>query len=268
VRDYAGGDGNLRLIEANDRIQLGMTFAMNLAWARNRMTEITDATADNVRLIAGGLDQYYVGMIAQDSLGSSSITELLEAGEGLDFSTSQAGSTSEIGLMQILAAHGVDEATLSSRGGSISRVSLQAASENMATGRVDVWVQMIVAGHPRLSELAFSNDLQLLGMSDEAMSNLESRGFVPAELPGGVFQGIDDPVVMPGTSTILIANAAMDEEVAYAMTRGIIENIDAIKSENAALRNFTLERAADVESNGGAPLHPGAERAYREAGVI
>jgi uncharacterized protein len=268
VRDFAGGDGNLRLIEADQRVQLGMTFSMNVAWARNRMTEITDATADNVRLIAGGLDQYYVGMVAQTSIGVRSVSEILDAGRGLRVSTSQAGSTSDIGALQILAAHGVDEAANNARGGSYARVSLQAASENMITGRSDVWVQMIVAGHPRVSELSFSHNIRLLGMSEEAMANMQAAGFGRAEMPAGTFNGMDEPVVMPGASTILIANAAMDDDVAYRITRAIIDNMDALKAENAGFRDWTLQRAADVEAGGGAPLHPGAERAYREAGVI
>jgi TRAP transporter TAXI family solute receptor len=119
-----------------------------------------------------------------------------------------------------------------------------------------------------MSEVAFSHDIRLLSMSDAAMDHMRGLGFTPTELPPGTFSGIDEPIVLPGSTTVMIANVTMDEDVAYRITRSIIENFDSIKSDLAGLRNWTLERAADVELGGGAPLHPGAERAYREAGII
>src|SRR5690606_38821557 len=139
-------------------------------------------------------------------------------------------------------------------GGSIQRVSLQAASENMATGRADVWVNMLVGGHPRTMELAHSHDLRFLGLSEEAMNNMRELGFVPSELPAGAFPGHDEGVMLPGTATLLIANEELDEEVVYAVTKALIENIDAIKQENASLRGWDLKAAADTELAGGIPL--------------
>lgn len=267
VRDFAGG-GNVRLIEADQRIQLGFNQSVDVFWARNRMTEISDATADNVRLIAAGLDQYYVGVVAMRSTGVTSVSDLFATGRGVRISTTPAGSTGDIGATQLLAAHGLDEAANNARGGSYVRVSTVAASENIIAGRSDIWVQLIVEGHPRMSEVAFSHDVRLLTMSDEAMDHMRRVGFTPAAIPVGTFRGVDEPVLMPGSTTVMIANASMAEDTAYRITRAIIENFDAIKSEQSALRDWTLERAADVEVGGGAPLHPGAERAYREAGVI
>ena len=268
VRDFAGGDGNIRLIEADQRVQLALGFSMNLAWARNRMTEITDATADNVRLIAGGLDQFYLGVMAMPSLGATTLSELIDAGRGLRISTTQAGSSGDIGVNLLLRAHGIDEAENARRGGSITRVSQQAASENLATGRADVWINMVVAGHARAVELSLSHNMMFLGLSDEAQDFMTRSGFPPSVMPAGTFANQPTDVRMPGTETIIIANASMDEEIAYRITTALIENMAAIRSETAALANFTPERAVDVERAGGAPLHPGAERAYREHGFI
>lgn len=268
VRDFAGGDGNLRLIEANERVQLALTFSMNLAWARNRMTHITDTTADNVRLIAGGLDQFYLGMMALRSLGVTTISEAWDAGRGLRISTTQPASSGDIGTSMLLAAHGIDEAENTRRGGSITRVSLQAASENMVMGRSDVWINMLVAGQPRATELAFSHDMTFLGLSDAAQDFMTDNGFPPAILPAGSFNRQTEDVRLPGSETIIVAHADLDEDIAYRITMSLIENMEAIRSETAALANFTPERAVDVERAGGAPLHPGAERAYRAAGII
>lgn len=268
VRDFAGGDGNLRLIEADDRVQAAFTFSMNVAWARRGMTDISDATAENVRLLAGGMDQYYIGMMALDSIGVETLSEAIAEERGLQIATTPPGSSGDIGVSLLLRANGIDEDTLNQWGGGVSRVSLQAASENMVTGRADVWVNMLVPGHPRTTELAFGHPLRFLGLSDEAMAAMTEFGLNPAELPAGTFEGQDESVMLPGTSTILIANASLDDDIAYTMVRTIIENIEAMKEENASLRNWDMSVAANSELAGGAPLHPGAERAYREAGLL
>lgn len=268
VRDFAGGDGNLRLIENDDRVQAAVTFSMNVAWARRGMTDISEATAENVTLLAGAMDQYYIGMMALDSIGVDTLSEAIAQERGLHIATTPPGSSGDIGVSLLLRAHGIDEATLNSWGGSISRVSLQAASENMVTGRADLWVNMLVAGHPRATELAFGHPLRFIGLSDEAMANMTDLGLNPAELPAGAFEGHDAGVMLPGTSTILIANQNLDEDYAYQMVKAITGNLDGIKSEMSSLGGWDMAAAADTELAGGIPLHPGAERAFREAGII
>lgn len=268
VRPYAAADGNLRLIEADEKIQLGMTFSTNLAWARAGMTEVSDATADNVRLVAAGLDQYYVGMAAAASKPYDTLSEALKAGNGPRISTLPPGSLGEIVTNLLLRAHGMDEAALEAQGGSIDRVGIDAASSAVASGKADVWINPIAQGHPKMTELTISHDVKLLGVSEEAMAKMTEFGFSPAVLPAGSFEGQSADLQLPGTATTLIANASMDDELVYGITKSLIDNMDAIKAENASLRRLSPETAADTSLAGGIDLHPGAQRAYNEAGII
>lgn len=268
VRPYAAADGNLRLIQSNDRIQVGMTFSTNIAWAKKGMTEISDATADDVRLIAGRLDQYYIGMAASADFKGSTISEAISEKRPLRISTLAPGSLGEIGTLLILKAHGIDEETLNSWGGNINRVGIDAASEGLVTGRADIWINPISIGHPKMTELAFSHDIKLLGLSEDAITKMEDFGFSKAELPAGSFRGQDDSLVLPGTSTTIIVNKSMDDKAAYTITKSIIDNVDAIKAENAALSRMDTSKAPDPAYAGGLALHPGAEKAYKEAGLL
>jgi len=53
--------------------------------------------------------------------------------------------------------------------------------------------------------------------------------------------------------------------VAYAITKAVLENRDAIVAENKAMQNFVAKEAWKPENNG-IPLHPGAVRYYKEKG--
>ena len=57
----------------------------------------------------------------------------------------------------------------------------------------------------------------------------------------------------------------MPEEVVYAMTKGMFEHLDALAAAHAAGKSIKAETAA---SGSPVPLHPGAERYYREAGLL
>ena len=63
----------------------------------------------------------------------------------------------------------------------------------------------------------------------------------------------------------LIVHKDMPDATAYAITKAVIENRDAIVSENKAMEGFVAKDAWRPE-NVGIPLHPGAVRYYRERG--
>jgi len=63
----------------------------------------------------------------------------------------------------------------------------------------------------------------------------------------------------------LIANASLEEEAAYQITKALIENAGKLASAHAAWSQFKPEEAWKSE-NTGIELHPGAIRYYKERG--
>jgi TRAP-type uncharacterized transport system substrate-binding protein len=68
-----------------------------------------------------------------------------------------------------------------------------------------------------------------------------------------------------GFPTVLITNTALPEPIAYTITKTLIESKEALVRGHAGLAAFDPTTAWKPE-NVGVPLHPGAERAYREKG--
>jgi len=66
-------------------------------------------------------------------------------------------------------------------------------------------------------------------------------------------------------SNYLISHADVSEELAYQMTKLLFENIETLTSSHQAAAQIALETALDGMP---VPLHPGAERYYREQGLI
>ena len=62
--------------------------------------------------------------------------------------------------------------------------------------------------------------------------------------------------------------ADVPEDIVYAATKAIVEDADKLSQIHAALADFDPKQAADPTLLGNCPLHPGAERYYKEAGLL
>ena len=74
-----------------------------------------------------------------------------------------------------------------------------------------------------------------------------------------------EPVRTLGLKAVLFCNANTDEDVVYHMVKEVFENFELFKKQHPAFANLTPEK---LSSNLVVPLHPGAERYFKEAGLL
>src|SRR5690606_17005239 len=86
-----------------------------------------------------------------------------------------------------------------------------------------------------------------------------------ATAPAGTYGGQDEDVTLFGVKALYVTSSAMTDDEVYTIVTAILDNLDAFRAIHPALADLTTE---DFLSGLGAPLHPGAERAYQEAGVL
>jgi hypothetical protein len=66
-------------------------------------------------------------------------------------------------------------------------------------------------------------------------------------------------------NNILVSHDGVSEEIAYQMTKLMFDNLERLGNAHSAAKDITLETAAkDLPI----PLHPGAERFYKEVGAL
>jgi len=269
VLPYSGSIGNPELVSTGEA-ELATTFSSVARWAHTGQegTPYEDEPLDNIRVLVGGIDEYYFGPIASSSASFDSLDQAIEEEMPIDFVSQPRGSLGDAGTKMILEAYGTSEEDITSWGGSFDPTSTNVASDAIQNEQADLWIQAITAGHPNVTELAQATDISILDISDEALENLSDFGLESAILPAGTFQGQDEEVQLPGFYTSVIASEDMDEETAYAITKSIVENADQLKEENAGMEAFDPDKAASETLTGGVPLHPGAEKYFLEEGII
>jgi TRAP transporter TAXI family solute receptor len=84
-------------------------------------------------------------------------------------------------------------------------------------------------------------------------------------IPAGTYEGQDKDVQTAAVGNMLITTSEVSDELAYQMTKALFENLDRLVAAHAAAKGIKLE---DALKGMPVPLHPGAERYYREKGIL
>jgi TRAP transporter TAXI family solute receptor len=263
VLPYSGGVGNMSLVSKGDA-ELGLGFPVTGRWALEG-TVAYDKKMANLRGLVGGFDEYFVGIVATGKSKITNLEDIAKKKMPIHLVTVPKGGLGEFATKQIMEALGVGYKGIESYGGKVTHTSFGVITKMMVEGQADLFMQVVTAGHPAMTEIAITADVVFLGLSDEVVKKLNSYGWTAAFLPAGTFKGQNTKTATIGTTTSLITTDKMPNEAAYAVTKAICENREALSKGHAGLKPFNPQVGWKPE-NLGLPLHPGAEKYFKEKG--
>ncbi len=199
-------------------------------------------------------------VVAREDAGVSHFDEL----EGMRVNVGNPGSGQRATLTQLLESQGKDF-------GIYSQASDLVASQ-MAAAMCDNQVDAIiyVVGHPSgaIEEATTSCPGKLVNVTGSAVDALldEYPYYARATVPGGMYSGNPDDVETFGVAATVVTSASASEDVVYELVKAVFENLDGFKDLHPAFQ--VLEPESMVGEGLSAPLHPGAERYFQEAGLL
>ncbi len=138
------------------------------------------------------------------------------------------------------------------------------AMQNFKDGQYDMFVSTLPVGSQALVELGMARPFRLLSVPTDAAPSL---GFTRTVIPANTYpdQVNKDQDITTWVSIMsLMVNKDLSADVAYKLTKTYFESLDEIKKGNSML---AILRAQDRFASLVAPLHPGAVKYYKEAGV-
>ncbi|OGA19273.1 MAG: hypothetical protein A3H32_03965 [Betaproteobacteria bacterium RIFCSPLOWO2_02_FULL_63_19] len=166
-----------------------------------------------------------------------------------------------------MAAYGISLDDIAKWGGQVVRAASREITSLMLDRRLDITSFGISVNHPRIREMANGIELVMLPMTQESARKVSDQlGATPCIVKASdyKFLAVDTPSVCVGMLTVVRAD--MDEQLAYNITKGITENLEKYKAAHRLLKKaVTLQSWSE---KGLAPFHPGAERYFREKGLI
>ncbi len=264
VLPLAGGVANPRLLDEG-KADFAINFAVNTRWAQQGRL-VYETKAESLRGLVGGFDLYYLLVLARKDLPIRSLDELKETQMPVSLYTITVGGQGEQAARMLLEALGLGYEDIKAWGGSVHNTSFDVIKTAFQDGRADLLVHGTPKAHPSITEISVLSSVNFLSLPDDIARWLgEEYEMDLLVLPAGNFRGQDQDVHTVGWSVTLDATTRMPDDVAYLITKTVIERKDELAAAHKGLQEFDPSLAF---SKLGVPLHPGAERYYREAGLL
>jgi uncharacterized protein len=90
--------------------------------------------------------------------------------------------------------------------------------------------------------------------------------YAKAVIPKGTYTGQKKDATTFGVKATVVTSADVSDELVYLVTKAVMENFDSFKDQHPA---FSFLKKEDMIKAGlSAPLHPGAIKYYKEAGLM
>jgi TRAP transporter TAXI family solute receptor len=155
-------------------------------------------------------------------------------------------------------------------GGAVNHIDLPVALQQLKDGQADLFIHNVGYKQPDIVELCLRGNMKFIALDpDKAKFLVEKYGHQPGlKIEKEEFTGVESDVPSIGYPTGVIAADKMPAELAYLVTKAICENKQKLASAHSSLVSFDPAIAWKPEINGFIPLHPGAERYYKEKGFM
>lgn len=264
-----GGFSNPMVVQGG-KAEIALSNVATAVWATQGSDIYNGMAAPDIRALVGGLNSVYIGVIASEKFiqkrGTKDLKEILQSDEPVRVLMKPVGSSAVPAAEMIFESLGTSINEIKSNGGDVIQVGTSQVADQMRNGNADLYIDTMIKGHPAITEVALTADVDFLDLPQESIELLERNGLTDGYY-GPWFEGQEQETRGANLGTVLIAHAELDEETAYQITKAIIEHADELKSSHGAWSTFDPSQAM-APRNTGIDLHPGALRYYREAGLL
>lgn len=247
---------NLKMIRANE-IDMILAASNTAFSAYSGEEPFNDAPVKNIRGIAALYPEVFQFVVLKDS-GLQKVADL----KGKRVAVGAPGSGTERTAKMILEAHGI----------TYNDIKPQFLNFGEAiTALKDRLIDCAIVGSgiptSAVVDASASLDINLLEVDKNIMEEFVKQvSFFRLEtIPEGTYNGVNKDVLTGASPALLLVREDMDEETVYYITKALFEHLDELQRVHAQGKNIKLENALKGMS---IPLHPGAEKYYKEAGIL
>ncbi len=223
---------------------------------------------ENIRMVATGLSPQVIEVVARASVDVDSIDDIFKDHVGIRWLTPNKGSTTPALFFDImLQYYNTTESDIKSWGGSTTYTPYSDWAQFVQDGHADIMFNQGSMPFSTTQEIAANTSLKLLSLP-EGLRNymVEKYALQEYTIAGGTYDFEDQDINTLQMCSGLGCNAELDDDTVYRILEIIEANLDEFKSISASFSNFDLATA--WQNTGSVPLHPGAERFYREHGYM
>ena len=247
---------NLNLLQAG-RGEVGISLGDSFSDAYKGDAEAGfKAPLSKLRTITA-LYPNYIHFVAAADSGIKSFADI----KGKRISVGAPKSGTQLNSQKILEAAGISYKDFSK----VEYLSYAESVELMKNRQLDVTLLSSGAGVAALRDLATSQKVVFLTIPAEIVTKINDAAYQVGTIPANTYEGQTADVQTITVQNFLVTHAGVSTETVYKMTKSMFENLDQMVAAHAAAKGINLDNAIKSLP---APLHAGAEKYYREVGLI
>jgi TRAP transporter TAXI family solute receptor len=209
-----------------------------------------------LRAIAG-LYPNYIQIIANTESGIKTIADL----KGKRISVGAPKSGTELNARAILKAAGLSYKDFSK----VEYLGFGESVELMKNRQLDVTLQSVGLGAASIRDLAISINIVVVSVPADVVAKVGDPAYQAATIPADTYKGQTAAIPTVAIKNILVTHEGVPLDTVYAMTKSMFDGMDGLVAAHTAAKGIVKK---DAPGGLPIPLHPGAEKYYREAGLL
>lgn len=247
---------NLNLLQAG-RGEIAFTLGDSLsdAWKGDEEAGFK-APLKKLRGIAGIYPNYIQIVAAADS-GIKTLADL----KGKRVAVGAPKSGTELNARAIFKAAGMTYKDF----GKVEYLPFGESVELMKNRQLDATLISAGLGVAAVRDLANAVKIAIVTIPDTVTKQIGDTAYQTAMIPAKTYEGQASEVTTIKVQNFLVTHEGVPVETVYQMTKGMFDNLDTLTASHAAAKAISR---ADAARDIPVPLHPGAEKYYREVGLL
>lgn len=247
---------NLNLLQAG-RGEIAFTLGDSLSQAWKGDEEAGFKTKLTKLRTVGAIYPNYIQIVATKESGIKTLADL----KGKRVSVGAPKSGTELNARAIFGAAGM-------KYGDFAKTEYLPFGESvdlMKNRQLDATLISAGLGVAAIRDLSASQEITIVSVSDETVQKVGDPTYVTETIPAGTYKGQDEAVKTAAVRNFLVTHSGISDDVAYAMAKATYENLEALANAHAAAKGIALDSSLTKSP---VPLHPGAEKFFKEKGLM
>ena len=247
---------NLNLLQAG-RGEIAFTLADSLsdAW-KGDIEAGFNAPLTKLRAVAG-IYSNYIQIVASGDSGIKTMADL----KGKRISVGAPKSGTELNARAILKAAGLAYSDFAK----VEYLPFGESVELMKNRQLDATLQSAGLGVSSIRDLATSVKIIVVPVSADIVAKVGDAAYQAAVIPANTYDGQTSDVATVAIRNFLVSHTGVSNDDVYLMTKSMYENLPTMVAAHNAAKAIQRDTAMQGTT---VPFHPGAEKYYREAGIL
>ena len=224
----------------------------------------------DMRLVMNGLGYVHIQVGVPVEYPANTMKDVFEIAKTkpITIGTTPPGGSDEWVMRKVFEFYKTTYADVRAKGGKVILVSYSDLTTQYRDRNMDVFFANLAVPGAAIQEASLARKMKILPLDDDCIKFLEGHGLSRGVIPRGSYKDVvnnDKDIPTIAMANAIVANQKVAADVVYQFTKVLLADVTAVRKVHPAFKDFDPKDAVRLAN---VPLHPGAEKAYKEAGLL